>query len=70
MTYPTYIPVKAKVEDTTIWIWWSMKWRPIAYYMRKGTIPGAAKQKEVLRRLALNTGLGPNQKYKIVSWEV
>jgi hypothetical protein len=69
MEYPTYIPLKAMIQENCIYIWWMLKWRPVAYYMRKGVVPSVKKQKEVIRKVALNTGLGPNQKYKIVAWE-
>ena len=70
MEYPKVIPLKAKIEDCCIKIWWLGKWRGIVYYQGKNRTPGVAKIKEAIRRFALNTGLGPNQKYKIVSWEV
>ena len=70
MTYPTVIPLKAKVEDCCIKIWWSGKWRGIVYYQGKNRIPSVAKIKEAIRRFALNTGLPVTQQYEITSWEV
>lgn len=70
MTYPTVIPLKAKVEDCCIKIWWSGKWRPTCYYQGKNRTPSAVKQKEALKRFALNTGLPVTQKYEIKTWEV
>lgn len=70
MSYPTVIPLKAKVEDCCIKIWWLDKWRSVCYYQGKNRIPGAAKIKAALKTFSLNTGLPATQQYEIKTWEV
>jgi hypothetical protein len=70
MTYPTVIPLTAKVEDCCIKIKWLGKWRGVVYYQGKNRTPGVAKIKEAIHRFALNTGLPATQRYEIKTWEV
>jgi hypothetical protein len=67
MKYLEIIPLTARVIDKHIEIWWDTKWQPIRYYQGKSQ-PSIRIQKECIRSFALNTGLGPDQKYEIKRW--
>ena len=70
MTYPTIIPLKAKIENHIVSFWWDGKWRTIGYYHLTNRIPSKAFQNARIAAFALNTGLPVTQKYEIKTWEV
>lgn len=54
------ITLKAKIEDKVIYIYWSMKWRPIRYYGRNG-IPSNKIIKDVIRIFKSRAGMSDSQ---------
>lgn len=68
MTYPQNIPLKARVSEKTIQIWWSGKWRTVRYYQGKGT-PSTKIQKQALTTFKLAAGLAVTQECTL-NWEV
>jgi hypothetical protein len=64
------IPLKAKIEDHVVFIWWHSKWRPVGYYHLTDRVPSKAFQDARIAEFAQNTGLPVTQQYEITSWEV
>ena len=57
MQYPSVVPVKVKVEDTGLYVWWLGKWRPVCYYNPRRKWNEKWVKAQVLRTLRYNVPL-------------
>lgn len=62
------LPLKARVQDKAIQIYWLGKWRPLRYWARKILPKNKAILEEVLRIFRLNAGMDAGQPIQL-TWE-
>ena len=57
MSYPSIIPVKVKIEDRGLYVWWAGKWRPVCFYAHNRKWNEEWVKAQVLRALRYNVPL-------------